>query len=407
MAYSPLDDLTWQPPDVLLDAFSRQRVSQLSSLLNLVQLNDNLPLLVDTVTNGTATATHSVADSCTNLATSNAGDYVIRQTKQRLTYYAGKSQIIVLTAANFATQANIEKRKGYFNGGTVAPYTAYDGEFFMSDAGGVSVNIWKNGVMQSQVYQGAWNVDNLDGTGASGVTVSNWNLAQIFVIDFQYLGVGRVRWYVDIDGKLIKIHESNHANNVSSVYMKSPNQPIRYELRQTGAGSGQLMQICSTVSSEGAIDSLGINRAIDNGVTHINANIIGTFYALIGIRLKSTHLDAQIRIVDGSVFAPTNTDFVWQLVLNPTVAGVFTYNPLTNSAIEYAIGNPAGTNTVTGGTVVASDYSASRSASDRVVDSALRLGATIAGVRDELILCATSLSANADFLGSLNFKETS
>ncbi len=67
-------------------------------------------------------------------------------------------------------------------------------------------------------------------------------------VDYQWLGVGRMRFGLDLDGILIYFTEHNCANNEPNVYMSSPNQPIRYEIRQVGVGSGSFDMICSQVS---------------------------------------------------------------------------------------------------------------------------------------------------------------
>ncbi len=69
-------------------------------------------------------------------------------------------------------------------------------------------------------------------------------------------GVGRMRFGLDLDGILIYFTEHNCANNEPNVYMSSPNQPIRYEIRQVGVGSGSFDMICSQVSTEGALNGL-------------------------------------------------------------------------------------------------------------------------------------------------------
>ena len=389
--------------DVQLDAFSRMRVSQLSSLLNLTQLHDKSPLLVDEVIAGTGTSTYSTNNASTIMATAAASDYVIRQTKQRMPYAAGKSQLVLSTFSGFEIEANVTKRIGYFSSNTVAPYNSdLDGLFVESSTGGVSINVYRFGTQVEKTTQANWNIDTLDGTGPSGVTV-DWSLNQILVIDFQFLGVGRVRWYLDIDGELVKFHESMHANILDTVYMKTPNQPLRWEIRQDGVGSGSMRVICSSVNSEGAIDTIGINRAVDMGIIHVNANASGTKYALIGIRLKSTHLDSQIDIIRASILSLSTDSFLWTIMLNPTVAGTFTYSGLTDGAIEYAIGATA--NTVTGGIEVDAGYEYQQSSAQAVLDSALRIGSKIDGTVDELVLCATPIGSNADIIASINIKE--
>ena len=66
--------------------------------------------------------------------------------------------------------------------------------------------------------------------------------------DFQWLGVGRVRFGVVIDGQFKLFTTSTGTNNLDNVYMKSPNQPVRYEIRSvSGGASGSFNMICSQV----------------------------------------------------------------------------------------------------------------------------------------------------------------
>lgn len=410
MAYQPIlnpmpvtGTLTTTSDPNLIDAFSRQRVSQLSSLLNLTQLYDKSPLFVDEVLNGTATSVHSTTNASVTMSTVASGDYAIRQTKQRFHYFAGKSQLIFETGALFEAETNIEKRRGYFSSSTSAPYTAsLDGLFLLSEASGISINVYRSGTQVEKTAQASWNVDTLNGAGPSGITV-DWSKNQILAMDFQYLGIGRVRWYLDIDGVLVLFHESMHANSTIDIpYMTSPNQPMRWEIRQTGAGSGSMRHICASVNSEGSFDQIGASFGLDNGTNHVDANSPGTEYAVLGMRLKSTHLDASVILKNLSIISFTTDSFLWRLKLNPTVAGTFTYSGVTNSPIEFATGATA--NTITGGTILESDLVYQQSTFQSVGDEAVRIGSSIDGTPDELVLTAIPRSSNADIGGTMNIK---
>ena len=93
---------------------------------------------------------------------------------------------------------------------------------------------------------------------------------------------------------------------------------------------------------------------------------------------------------------------VW---LNPTVAGTFTYASVTNSSAQVAIGAVAGTNTVTGGTLLASNYGTSQDVVVSTIQNAIRLGSTIDGSLDTLVITANPLTSNLDVLGSINWRE--
>lgn len=223
------------------------------------------------------------------------------------------------------------------------------------------------------------------------------------VIDFAWLGTGRVRFGFVINGKVYYCHYHQTSNAATNVYMKSPNLPIRYELTNDGnGGASSLKQICAAVQTEGGVEIEGSLRSVETGESPIaiNANVRA---ALLGIRLKSTHLHAVVDILSASVIATTQGDKgLWQLVFNPTVGGTFTYNNLSNSCIQYAVG--ANTNTVTGGTVIDGGYFESGIPIRMDVRNLLRLGAYIDDTPTTLILSIRPV-ANLQAMASLTWVE--
>ena len=388
----------------VIDAFARLRMSQPYTIYDSKQLHDKQPLFFDESVGGSATSTHNSTDADVEMVvTASASDFVIRQTKQRFNYQPGKSQLIFFTF-RAPTATGVTQRIGYFSGTGTNNLTPNNGIFFENDGGTLSWNICKNGSTTETVTQSNWNEDPLDGTGISGFDL-DMDACLIGIIDFEWLGVGRTRCGVIINGQPHYCHFFSHANDPTfdSVYMSSPNQPIRYDIQSDGTSAGQLDHICSTVISEGGLELTGVLRSVDMGTTHIDANAAGTTYAMVGIRLKSTYIDISVLPEYFSILSLTNDSYRWSLRLNPTIAGTFTYGDLTNSSIQYATGATA--NTVTGGTVIDSGYGSLGTAIDRKFVTSLRMGSTIAGTVDELVLCVTPVSSNADYLGSLTFRE--
>jgi hypothetical protein len=414
--YAKVDDngaMLTAPQQGMTDAFGRLRVSQVNTFLDLKQTHDKLPLFFDEVLNGDATSTHSVATASTNMATTTSGDYAIRQTKQRANYQSGKGQQIFITFGGFQPQTNIEKRVGYFTSSTDAPYnTTLDGIVLESKDGVVTLYTYRNGEVTNQAEQSEWD-DAMNGDGASGVAV-DWSKTQIALISFEWLGVGSVQFSLVVDGIIYDIHKFKNANNLEDVYMSSPNKPIRYEIRQTGAGSGSFKTICATVGSEGAINTIGKILSTNTGVAVVDANATANTYALIGVRLQDGKEDTEIDIIDFNIYVDTSTDILWKVILNPTVAGTFVYSNLANANVQVAYGDtvndPSGS-TVTGGILLASGYiksgggATAGSSRDIEIVNALRLGRTIAGVQDAIVLCAQPLDVNADLGASITFRE--
>jgi hypothetical protein len=393
----------------IIDAFGRARVSCPVTLFDSKLLYDKSTLLWDEETFGGATSTHSTANAAVSMSTTSSGDAVIRQTYMRFLYQPGKSSQVLMTF-QASEDTNVRKRIGCFETSNVADSVPQNGVYFEVDGSTVSWNIAKNGTVTETEAQGDWNVDPLDGTGPSGITL-DLDGTQIIVIDYEWLGVGRVRVGFVIDGFIYYVHYFNHANDSSftSVYMSTPNLPLCYSIYQDGAGSGTLDHICCTYLSEGGQEDLGIIRSQKTGFTDIDANTPGTFYALIGLRLKTTHLDAVIKIINFTVLLTTSDDLIWELRLNPTVANSPTFTGETNSAVEIATGstgtNPSNT-TVTGGTTIASGYVTGETDFNGDINTAIRPGAAIDGTRDEIWLITSPVeTTNQDVFASLTWRE--
>lgn len=388
-----------------IDAFARLRISEPFTIFDSKQLHDKQPLFWDEELGGSATSVHeSVNANVIMSVTANASDYVIRQTKQRFNYQPGKSQLIFMTFQGDKVDG-LTKRVGCFDGTGLNNLTPNNGIFFETN-NELSWNICKDGTTTETITQENWNIDKLDGTGRSGITL-DLNAAQIAIIDFEWLGVGRVRVGFVINGLIYYVHNFNHANNsiFPTVYMSTPNLPLRYSLETDGTTAGAFRHICSTIISEGGIEKTGILNTVEtpSTITGLGTNT----YAIIGIRLKNAYKDISVLPEFASLIATTNDDFFWSLQLNPGVDGTFTYTDLANSAVQYAIGagitntiNTRGINVSGGGFSSKSTQSASAQ-----LTTALRLGSKIDGTLDELVLCVRPLSSNTGISAALNFRE--
>lgn len=387
------------------DAFGRQRVSQPETLFDSKQLHDAIPLLFDDqqVSGAGTTSVHSTntASTVMSVAADTAGKRV-RQTFMRFNYQPGKSQLIFCTGTLQASGGGvgITRSFGYFDD--------KNGLFLRDNEG--TIQLVTRGSMSGSpvdvaVNQEDWNLDKMNGEGESKI-VLDATKSQILVIDFEWLGVGRVRMGFVVDGKIYYAHEFNHANNLAGVYMSSPNLPIRYEIANDGnGGAAALEHICSSVMSEGGQQKTGILRHIDSGVT--GSLSAGTAYALLGGRLKSSRIDTSI-IVENISCIVANTSggkAHWELRIGATVAGTFTYVDVVNSGVQVAKGGV--TNTVTGGIEIDGGFFTDSSSTSFSVANALRLGSTIAGVSQEWQLVVIPVSNNITVDVSTTWRELS
>lgn len=396
-----------------IDAFGRWRVSDPQTIFDSKQIFDNQPLFWDEELESGAdiTSAHSVNTASTVItSTLNTAGVFTRQTFMRFNYQPGKSQLVLITGIldRSGGGTGVERRIGLFDDN--------NGLFFEDNAGTIGVTRRTNVTgtpVDNTVTQANWNIDPMDGTGPSGVTI-DWTKTQIFVTDFEWLGVGRVRMGLNVDGKTYYVHEFLNANILDKAYISTPNLPLRYQMVTTGSSPASTMEcICASVVSEGGVQDTGIDRHASTANTQVDCAVVGTIYAIKGIRLKSTALGATIKILrTAAQVQSASDDLEWLLIFNPTVAGTPSWTAETNSPVETSTGATA--NTVTNGTYLTGGYvgtGAGQSSSaqiDSEINNALRLGADISNNVDEIWLCGRSLNnVNVLVEGALSWKELS
>ena len=260
------------------------------------------------------------------------------------------------------------------------------------------------------VPQASWNLDTLDGSGGPS-NPSGFNLkpkaVQILVIDFEWLGVGSVRVGFVFNGQIVYAHRFDCANIEQSVYMQTPNLPLRYEIDgSSGPGSGSLDCICGTVISEGGQAATGTPFGFDSPRSANVANNAST--TLLSIRHRGGQ--ERITIIPTSVTSLTagNGASVWEMRYNPT----FSAPPSWGSARGFCelstptVGVAAGQATPGSGDVIASGVfsSGAPSISLDLRSTTLTLGADVPGVSDVISLVVTNRSGgNEQYLAALNW----
>jgi hypothetical protein len=389
----------------LLDAFGRSRVSEPFTLFDSQFHYDKQPLLWDeALTGGAGAASHNANQHCVDLTLgTTSGHKIGRQTFQRHRYQPGKSQLIFLTGVFVAQKANVRTRVGYFdvNNGVFFENNGTDGPRFVKRSSGTGAPV------DTPANQAAWSYDSMDGNGPSGITL-DFDTTQILVIDIEWLGVGSVRFGFVVDGALIWAHQMNHANNLALPYMQTACLPLRYEIENTGlAASGTtLKQVCGTVISEGGFNPKGVVRYVGRSITGFTLPGVGAGnrYNVITTRLKSTRIGAMIVPLGFSCIADSNSEYLIELVLNPTIGGAPAFvSAGANSIAEYDV---TGTTVAGGETLWAELVTRESKAVNVLVESSINLGASIANVADRLTLAITQrAAAAATVTGGVMIKE--
>ncbi len=333
------------------DAFGRTRVSEPFTLFDSShRYTDNQLWSSSTATGGT-TSFNSAQGLVDLSVTSASGSEVIRETTKVFAYQPGKSLLILNTFVMAPAKTNLRQRVGY--------YGASNGYYLEQDNTTVSFverSFVTGVVVNTPVVQANWNVDPMNGSGPSGITI-DLTKAQILYMDLEWLGVGTVRIGFVINGEFYVCHKFHHANLITSTYITTASLPLRYEITNTGATSdvSTLKQICSTVISEGGYTLNGLQQAIGIPLTSPkNLPIAGTFYPIVSIRLKTSpnRLDGLVICTAISVMATSAGNYNYQLIASGTTTGGSWVSAGTYSAVDY---NITGTS-FTGGRILASGF---------------------------------------------------
>lgn len=340
-----------------LDAFGRLRVSEPYNIFNSALVISSGETIYEAYTTGGGFLLYNENKSEVQFNVTGSGQRVLREQHGYNEYQPGKSQLVLLTG-NFGTSvSDVTKRMGYYND--------TDGLFFQLSGStfGVVLRTSTSGVpVETFIPQSQWNLDTLitgNTLNPSGINL-NTTKTQIFIINFQWLGVGRVIFALDIGGITVPVHEILNANNKDSVYMKSGTLPVRYEVISQGGTDSTFKQICSAVSSEGGQQDFGFTTPASNGLTF---KTISAKSSIISVRLAKNYKGVTNRTYGTpiSVELSTTTNSVnafWELILQKgylgqnNLGGSPTWNALNSSPFEYSVDGT----TVVGGDTIASGF---------------------------------------------------
>ena len=388
------------------DAFSRLRVSSPEYVFDASFEYDLQPLLFEAVTNGSGAAVAHEATERSALmtfASTPTGGKAYMQSFEHFRYQPGRSHLVLVTFNLLGGVANVLKFAGYSNG-----------------ANGIELQL--NGTTprlallsdtskgDEFVDQADWSLDTLDGNGASSYDL-DFAKTQILVIDFQWLGVGRIRVGFDLDGVIVWAHEFTHANIQTVAYMQTANLPVRAGMTCTGTVSTTMRFICSSVISEGG-QSDPVGYAVAHAVSGTAGNSVRAH--IVSIRPKTTFNSitnrSRFALEAVDVLVTGNNPVLWELVIgqaitSPSYADVnATYSAVEASTAGTLSGDPA--------IVIASGYVAAsnqtKSAATKPLTSRYPITLDAAGAvraNGTLTLLATGIGATSTIRAALSWRE--
>lgn len=337
------------------DSMSRLRTGIDRTLWAVQHAYDLNPLRMEAQASGSGAIITYGSDGHATLAfgSTPSGGAVSLQSYDYISYTPGRSQ--TLTMSLFMNgAADVVKFAGYSDGtngvqfenaGTAPQFTRY------STASG-----------DQTVTQASWNVDPLDGTGGSGVSLDLLHLL-VLVIDIQHNG--RIRCGFNVDGRIVWAHYFQTVATLSDESLRSAALPVRVGMTCSATVTTTLELMSAAVTTDGyddlpagyAFSQEGTVTASSGAQTHLlSLRPRATFNSVTNrARFVMEHLEL---LVTGS------NPVLWELAIGQAITDITTFSDVNDaySAMEY---NTEGTISGSPALVLASGYAAASSVAQR------------------------------------------
>lgn len=385
---------------------NRLKVSTFQTVFfNTFQYGKESDVWDETVTNGAASTFNANNSAILLSVSSTAGSEVVRQTRNVQRYIPGRTSTLNFAVRMEMPTIGIRRRFGL--------YDTSDGCYF-EDAGDGTYycairSSFTGSTVDTRLARADWNGDRLDGTGPSGI-VADPEAIQMFGVEYEWYGAGRVKFVYNIAGATYTIHTFYTANILHGPWSSTPFLPIRMEMKNvTGAaGTHYMWQGSNSLISEGVPEKLGSPQNIMSPIGGTTLTTKDTFYPVISIRLKPGALRGIVLPTFCQVATLDNTSLYYQIVKNATLTNSnFVDMPDTNAFTQYDTSATAmnlGT-----GTVVDSGFVVGAGAFGRITldkDTTYQIGRGSMGTTSDVLTVAiASTLANKAGLASMTWIE--
>lgn len=233
---------------------------------------------------------------------------------------------------------------GYFDG--------QNGLAFGEDATGVFV-LRRSGSTDHKTYQSSWNVDKLDGSGSSGLTL-DMSDGTIFQIEWTWYGYGVINWEVvleDSDGEqdVIVVHRERVEGSVS---IENPNLPVSAKVDNGGDATALDLFVGGRQFAV-----IGDHSPVRRVTSERRQNVTtgSAFEPFITFRRKAefpsgvnNHVSVKVEGFD----IISNVAAIFQIRVNASLTGASFGTPQEHSASETAVEADNSATALSGGEVI-------------------------------------------------------
>jgi hypothetical protein len=232
-------------------------------------------------------------------------------------------------------------------------YTDFTNGFYYGVDGTGKYAAYVTGGVVTKVYQSAWNIDKLDGTGASGRTLNlaDGNVSQI---DFTWYGYGDIEFnFLVLDSFTNKIVKTTcHRFKITgSASIIDPNQPLMFRV---GNGASTTTNVSMYIGGHqfSIIDGQSIPQARLGAelLTSYTLALSTAWQPLIAFRKKTTFngRNNSVRVRLEGIAVAADSDLQVRYTINGTTSNLAWATPTGRTATETAVE----TKITTGGTAL-------------------------------------------------------
>jgi hypothetical protein len=327
-----------------LDAFGKLRQSGATLLGEYVFAYNQLPAEFSNTLSGSGAVSWDLDKRCAILSVGTAAEDLVTHTSNTYHHYLPGSshQFIGTFALGDTGKTGLVRNWGLFDFDNGFMFTQRNGNL------GVVVRSSQSGTkVDTFVSQSDWNRDKADGTGTSGMNL-DVTKDNIYWLDVQWLGAGRVRFGTYSNGTRIVLHEYYHSNRFTEALSQTASLPVCFSQKNTGgtASTSEMRSWCQAVYTETTFNK-GTLGAPNNA--SVNSTITGSLpvdtYTYVGTLTPTEFINPGQ--YNRTLYFPTSMDFTaWdtttgddvimetEVYVNPVLSGLNFENTEYQSTVQ-------------------------------------------------------------------------
>lgn len=184
---------------------------------------------------------------------------------------------------------------------------------------------------ENWTFQEDFNLDKLDGTGYSGVTLDPSKL-NVYQINFRWLGAGEIRYAIEnpLNGDMFFFHHEHYSNRNETPHLENPSLKLGYVAANLGSPTSGVVT-CRGASFMGAVEGNVVQTRLPYSATGSRTdsmNSPGSLYHILSVKNKLV-LQGKVNtrdLIPKRITASVNTvgdPAILYVYVNPNTTNLF------------------------------------------------------------------------------------